>query len=451
MTRPRDGLAVEHAGDRFLQAGIRVSSAGMLSVILNLAGTMILSRAFGRGGMGQFDLLKQASVMAMTCLSLGVGNASIYLLRSDGFSREEIATAITRYLSAFGFVLIAGMGTAILLLPGYFGPLPIWISAYYGIGTGSLLVVTTLRAFQVARFASRRIAAADVLPPLVMLIGIVPLWKFNQLTLERALAFQASGNIITAILLLAWTLPYIRLKSRLAPALIPRLLKLGVQLYATNLIQVVTPTLTLIVFRAVMPGTEGFQPIGLFTRANALCGLGLLLPTLIGPLLYARWSGLDSNRRREDVELAGRICAFYGMLVALLLVLFGRLALRILYGVPFEAAQAAVYVLAPGVVLFALSSVFLNLFASLGRAWLNAVIFTGATIVTVGAAVMMVPAHGIVGAALATFLGQAFVFFLAAYVGWRLQRISLLRCLWPTREDLLIFKSQFRRSPGGRP
>jgi len=440
-----NNCVIDNAGEGLFIAGIKVTSGGILSVFLNLLGTIILARAIGRGGMGKYDLLRQTAVLAVTFFSLGIGSACIFLLNKERISREEIATAVIRVLIFLGFILGIGISAAILIFPEYFGSISPIIAAYYGIGTGALLFVVSLRAFQVAQLASKRIVLADICAPLVVLFGLTLLWQVRRLKLEPALVLQASGNIATALVLLIWTLPYVNLRIRLRPLLIRRMLSLGAQLYATNLLQIMAPSLTLLVFRYMMLGDAGFESLGLFTRANALCGLGMLVPSATGPLLYAKWSGMKDADRKRHVELAGRMNIFYGGSVAVLLVLFGHAALRLLYGNEFGAAQVAVYALAPAVAVFSLSNVYLNLFASIGKAWLNAVIFACSTFFTVALTVLLVPRQGIGGAALATLFGQLFILASVASLGWRLQKVNFFHCLLPSWDDVQNILSRYRR------
>jgi O-antigen/teichoic acid export membrane protein len=192
-----------------------------------------------------------------------------------------------------------------------------------------------------------------------------------------------------------------------------------------------------------------FGPVALYTRATALCGLAMMIPAALGPLLYARWSGTAGPARRAQVELAARLNVAYGVAVAIGLAVGGRVLLRGIYGPAFVAAQPAIYALAPAYALKALFDVYINLFASDGRAGLTAAILGGATGVAITATVLLVPAMGFAGAAVAVLLADVFCVAAAATVGWRLHGVSLARCLVVGPSDLRLVVAQL--SPRPRP
>jgi hypothetical protein len=92
--------------------------------------------------------------------------------------------------------------------------------------------------------------------------------------------------------------------------------------------------------------------------------------------------------------------------------------------------------------LKALFDVYINLFASDGRAGITAAILGGAAVVAVTAACLLVPVLGFPGAAVAVLLADAACVAAAAVIGRRLHGVSFARCLVLGPADVRLVAAQ---------
>jgi len=402
---------------------------------------MIISRSIGRDGMGQYDLLRQVGTLAATIVSLGIGNATIFFLNNRKVPLGEIVANNTRIFIVLGSILFVSTWIAIKALPAYFGEIPSYVAAVFAFGIASLLGTTFFRPIMVSALEARKMVVVNVSLPVCILLGAAVLGICGLLTTSKALILLAIANITSFIVTLSLVMPSLSLKGPFNWHLLRGLLSYGVKLSAANILQVVFSAASIMLLRYLT--IEDFGQVGLYTRAVALCGLGMLVPTAIGPLLYAKWSSADKQERLRQVQIAGRFCFAYGLCVAVFLMLFGKYLLWLLYGKDFIAGQIAVYGLGPALASFSLFNVYINLFAGEGRAGITAWILTWSVFAVLLANWLLVPQYGILGAAIAELIAQLTSLIIAALVGWRLFRLNPFLCLVITPSDIRYGFAQF--------
>jgi O-antigen/teichoic acid export membrane protein len=170
----------------------------------------------------------------------------------------------------------------------------------------------------------------------------------------------------------------------------------------------------LILLRYLIPGD--FSNIGYYGRATALCGLIMLIPLSVGPLLYAKWAGLSPEEKKSQVGLAMRLYLAMGLAAVFGLVISARWLVLLLYGKEFLPVVLPLRILAVGIALKCTFSVCSNLLASDGRAQVSAYVMSISVITTAVSTWILVPFYGIIGAALAFTIAGALVFGIGVFL-----------------------------------
>ena len=430
----------------FFQKGLCVSAGQISSIVLGLISTMILARALGKAGMGKYDLVRQVGILAITFFSLGIGNASIYLLNKDREDRPEVINLVVRLLLVLMPLLFLGITGLFLAFPRYFGDLPVLIAVIFGIGVSALLAINALRGLYVAWLNVKHILIADILPSIIMVAGALVLWVLKELDTGWALSIYATGNLLSLLTLLYGIKRSISTKTTVSLRLIKRALSIGWKLLASNVFQVLTPALAVLVFRYKTMDAQGFGIVGLYTRASALCGLAMLLPSTFGPLLYSKWSSLVGDEQNRNFEFVVRMSIAYGATIAALLLVFGRYALLVVYGKEYIQAQQAIYSLIPSILLFGAVSAFINYFASIGKPGVTAVLLAISSAVTIVLTSILVPKIGLLGPGTALSISQLFIIIVFVVLARKSRRINISSALILKRDDLSLLFSQMKKS-----
>ena len=172
--------------------------------------------------------------------------------------------------------------------------------------------------------------------------------------------------------------------------------------------------------------------VGYYGRAAAICALVMLLPTAVGPLLYAKWSGLSNEERKSQAELAMRLYLAMALAVVFGLVISARWLVLVLYTREFLPAVPPLRILAVGIALRCMFSVCNNVLASDGKAYVTACIMGLSVVAIAVLTVILVPYYGMNGAALADMIAGILVFgvgvfLLKCFYGLELKKMLLFR------------------------
>jgi O-antigen/teichoic acid export membrane protein len=417
-----------------LRKGIFVSGGQILGVGLNMIVGVLFSRKLGPDGMGQIELFRSTGVLAAVFMTLGLGQANIYFLNSVKVPVTVLATNTFKLSVWLGLVLAVGLAAAILLVPDYFGVVPLASTVLFSLGVGVLVGVALLRPILTARLEALRMVVVDTVNPLTLLVCGVGLALMGFMAPGPGVAVLALGNLSAMGLLLFYLRRDIEVRRSVDWPLMGRVAVHGVKLAASNVLYVFSTSVTVMLLRYLTP--DRFDDVGLYTRAVAICGMVTLVPSAIGPLLYAKWSGLQGEERTRQAEMALRLNVAYGVVSALAVFLLGKYIIWLLYGAKFMPGAIALGFLAPATFCIPIFGVCNNMLVSDGRVGITAFIMAGiaATVATV--TYLAVPALGIRGAALGALCGNAFTAIGSLVVCFRLYGMSPARCFVLRRSDM---------------
>ena len=429
----------------FVRKSMLVSGGQITGIVLNTVTNVLLARTLGPNGVGHFELFRTVSTLSVTLFTLGIGNASIYFLNNLKVEPSILISNVFKASLALGAFASIGIVSSILICPGYFGHIAVFMAVLFAIGSACLIGMYVFRWVLVAQMSARRIFMLDLFPRVILLAPAGLLAALGLLNAQRALAFFVLGNIGAYLLALFYQKQYIHPALPFDSRLLKSLLTYGVKLASSNVLIVLSLNVTTLLLRYLRQ--EDFGAIGLYVRAVGVAGMVTLIPQAVGPLLYAKWAGVGGEARSRQGEMAMRINVTLGLTACVVLLMTGRIIIRVLYGEDFSGANRALEILAPSLVFMIAFNVCSSMLASDGRAMTVACILAGTLCVIAGVTWLSVPSLGIRGAALAVLCGNAFTAVSSITVCARLYGLRLRRCLLATREDYrYIFKELLQSS-----
>jgi len=380
---------------------------------------MVLVRALGPAGKGACDLAILVPSMLALLLSAGLGIANVYHAGSRRFGVGELSS------NSIGWGLLAGT---------------------VGMGLYALAAATGLLARLVPGVPRSLVAPAAFLLPCGVLFpaltGILQgrgrITQVNLLTGGQAL-FTLAGSLLFVVALglgsrgavfatvlgagasLLLALPMVRRDGgRLHPArdrtVLRASLAYGLRGHVGNLLQLMNYRLDVFLVNALLDPAH----VGLYGVAVRMAEALWLLPSAIAFVLLTR---VASAGRSGDDTLTKRslwIALAAGAFGAVVLVLGGRTLLRLLYSEAFVPSYGALIALLPGVVLLGGAKILANDIAGRGYPHLNSIGSGIALAFTIVLDLVLIPRHGIVGAAAASSVAYAVGF---AYTLWAFTRI----------------------------
>lgn len=259
-------------------------------------------------------------------------------------------------------------------------------------------------------------------------VTCVGIWKVTMLTLNVSVEFFAFTTIIESVVtLLVLVISYMKLKGpkiKVKMALTKKILFEGSQFLLSSLCIIIYTRMDKIMLGAFIDNVS----VGIYSAALIISELWQFIPMAIinssRPLLL-QYKQEDESKYNERIKLVYSIIIFMGIFVGIGIMIFGKIAIKILYGQEYLDAFAPLAIL-----------VWASIFAVLGSArttwlitenkekYLKIFVLLGA-IVNLILNYLLIERFTIIGVAMATLMAQVVVSIIAPYI-FKETRISTI-------------------------
>ncbi len=188
----------------------------------------------------------------------------------------------------------------------------------------------------------------------------------------------------------------------------PQMFRYGIKGYFGNMIQFLNYKIDILLVNLML----GVSATGIYSVAVNLSSLCWFFSYALSISLFPRVSsGLKDSKKL--IQKSARVCISLTILAGLILALVAKHLIRFLYGVNFEAAMGAMYLLLPGVVIFVYGRIVANYFLGKGRPLINSAISLISLILNIPLNFLWIPKFGIKGAAMATSISYLIISILS--------------------------------------
>jgi O-antigen/teichoic acid export membrane protein len=372
--------------------------------------TAACMRLLGAEGYGVFSTALALCVLVMAVTDLGMSEYSIREVARD-HSRA------TRFLSNFllvrslasigGFVCVLGIATVL----GYdaSGLIAVVFAAAYVAALGFVMYCRSFfEAFQNLRIASISIAIEKVF---VIALGSALLVATGSAS--WTLAGMALGMILTLAVNVRWV------SRRFAPividvidrAFIREHVKLSIPFGVAGMLSVVYYRIDLVMIEALRSATEAGQYAAAFRILEAL---SLLPVVIVSAAMYPRFAALHYRREHEafsELMRRGAVSlVLASMTVAIVLTVWGPSLISVLDPDPtYGPSGPALQILCWTFPLTCLNVLLYTALLAIDEQRYRAQALGGAVVLNIGLNSVLIPGHGITGAAIATIVSEVFV------------------------------------------
>jgi len=429
-----DGTTAE---GRSLQVSlVRKSMFNMLGTIFmqGLAALIgiVLARLLGPDGIGQYQLALTSSMLLTTFLASGVGQAMIFSLNNLKADPSVVISTGGSYAVITGS-LIAIVVYYILHFP-YFGALSEIAIIAVSLHTLALSVIMVLAQYFIAKLEIKKNIVLMTLPKVLILSMVTAgifLWNVD---VTFALAAQAVGYLGGLVALVYLLRKVIHIKPP-SLSILKTMLQLGAGFSFSILIYMLDINIALMLIRFFL---DDFSLIGYYGRAVAVAGMLLFIPKSIGPLLYSKWSGVSTDQRKHQVELATRLLLLLGIAISLVLILGAKWIIILMYTKEFMRSVLPLRILILAVFCRFLMSPLNQLFASVGKPFfMGLTVFIGLLIMVIFM-LFLIPYYSVEGAAISVLAGNIASLVFGFALARQKYQISISRCFQITSNDLLL-------------
>jgi O-antigen/teichoic acid export membrane protein len=375
---------------------------------------VVLARGLGDEGLGTYSLFFVAVLVAGAIANLGVGLGNIYFLNKGDHSYDELLSGSIFVFGASSLVAWAFLAAyGVILGPDLFvsGP-SYWL---YAAALPSVVGYVLLTSFLHGSSRFGALSGVAVAQGLIGVAVVGVLYVLDELDVFSALAgWVASFLLADIVALLLVGFKRIDLQRALHPRweILRDQIRYGAQGQVANLAQLFNYRLDQFLVAAFVSRAG----VGHYTVAVGLSESVWWLSSSVALVLMPRLTEMGKERAAEMTPLACRNTVLASVLAAIALVAISPLAIDVLFGDEYSAAQTPLILLMPGIVAACATRVLGSYLFSQGRIIYN----TYATFIALGLTLVLdfalIPSIGVNGAAIASSI--AYIASLAATLYW---------------------------------
>lgn len=376
------------------------STAGFNTALFGALGLggILLARTLGPAARGEYAAITAWLDVALIAGQCGQPAAlCFYVARDPGRGRQYVATSRSFMLVTSALVLVAGVLFAPVLAHGSSG-----VTAGYRIACGAAVAALAGTGY-VSSLQARDLHlwnVARVSQPLLSLTAITALWALRLLTLHSAL------TVLAATLLLQAMFAYCCCRlSGLAPGASEPALASPLASYGLTQLAALAPTtfnaqLGQLVLSQTVPPAD----LGRYAVAVSLTLLPTPLVSAIGNVAFPRLAALrvvtEATRRLQFLAVIGSAALACAILLPLGAVAYWMVPL--LFGAGFHGAVPLLWMLMPGAIFAACGQVVGDLLRGGNQLAAVACSQGPAAVFLVVLLVVLLPAIGVMGAAISS-------------------------------------------------
>jgi len=282
----------------------------------------------------------------------------------------------------------------------------------------------------------RRFSFLLVFRELLFLISLILLLVLGLVTVKEAMTFWIIALMIASVYSgwSAWSGVGFRIK--IDPRMWLTMLRYSLQVHVANL----TSFLKSHADKLILAYFLSLAEFGYYSLATMIVMLLWYLPSATSQVLLPYISRRDNTAGDEMTPRMCRIIFFITILVALLMSVFGRIGIKLIFGSEFLPAYPVLLVLLPGAVIYSLATVLSGDLSGRGKPyyamWISAIVL----VLNIGIAIVLIPVFGIIGAAIAAAITHSISGVLFLLVFNRESKVSVWQTLVIQKEDIYLLK-----------
>lgn len=367
-------------------------------VPITVASSIVVARTLGPADKGVYSTALVVGQVFMLMGALGLAKASTFLLARGGDTRRvrETATAMT-FLN--GLALTSALLAFILLAaPSLLPEVPQSVLLL----TLPIPMLTLLRATWEGYLRAEHRNQTLNLISLCFSVGFlaaVVVAVLVHVDVSVVAALRTGAVFVAAAVALAFCLRRgTGLRMRPDKAVAGRLLVLGLPYAAVSLAQNLNLDADVLIIQAYLSNEE----VGWYTVSAAVAEMLLYLPMAVGFILFPRTAGADAVAAGREVAVMQRWTVTLTVLAGVVLAVIAGPLVTLMYGAAFAQATEPLRILIPGIVATVWLQVLGSYMMGRGHVWAIAAASGVGAALNITLNIILVPAMGITGAALAS-------------------------------------------------
>lgn len=422
-----------------------VFSRQIITAILQVLIIAIVAKSYGPAINGNVVIMLMTPTVAGMVLSLGLSSSIIYYYSSNKFA---ISTLKSDCFFVFLFIGFISSIIVFLLIPYFFNweysgltrclvSISVFISIYSNIFTGVLI----------AKQLFSKLNIFTLLQPTIMFIGIVLIYFTDR---QEVIYEYVSISLFFSYLISSIYLYFILTLNpkyseeeivKCRSERIKLILSYGMKSHVSNVVAILNYKSDIFIINYMLnPIFVGVYAIfsqiseKLWMLSNAVCSV--LLPRITTML------NTEDSKAIDFIMMVSRVVLYATTMLSLCLLLISDRVVLLFFGEEYLRYTNLLYFLLPGIIASSHSKVVASYFSGIGRPELNLYSSLVSLILNLSLNLLLIPLHGIYGAAIATLISYIFNFSIKMLIFYCFtKKINLLFSL----NDFYLIKSKVKR------
>lgn len=403
-----------------------------LVVVLGFLVSVLLARFFSVEELGIFNYIMSWIGIVLIVGTMGLTSTIAYY---SARKRESEGTIIS--VSIYGSLVMGVI--SLLIFYGIFKIFPailkdvevmvLWVGL---LAIPGFLMLNFLRSYYLGIQKIRSYNMIDIANRVIPVIAIIGALAVFGKTIKTVIAIQTCLYFIIIIYqLFNFSLKKRKSENSINKTLVKRLFTLGFRPYLITLLSFLVLRIDVLFINFF----EGMTGVGIYTIAVMVAEYILILPNIIGDLLFT----YVANLKDQDFDITSKILRINSVVMFLIILgmaLGGKIFLEIAFGVAYLESYRPFLYLLPGIYAFGLAMVITNDFSARGYPWFQTLVWIPALVINIVGNFYLIPIYGITGAAISSSLTYWFVFLGLLFYYLRKYDNSL-GSLFINRKDIL--------------
>lgn len=272
--------------------------------------------------------------------------------------------------------------------------------------------------------------------PITFLLGFVALTLFLKKGLTGAIISFFAAIIVATIFSLFFLSKITHFKLKCNLSLLKKSFTFGLQGHLGSIFNYSNRRLDMYIINLLI----GIENVGFYAIAVAVGEILWYIPTSISALLFSKVSANPKDKRNDDfTALVCRNTLFILSISAILLAIFAKLIIKLLYSSEFLPSLAALMILLPGIVFSGIISILNANIKGNGRPIIPTLSSLLGLITNIPLNFLLIPKYGISGAALATTISYTIVSISVLIIFSRSSGIGIFKILFPQKSDFALY------------
>ena len=402
------------AGSELRRNIVETYGARIFAVVVAFATAVVISRALGPAGRGFYAVAAAIAAIGVQLGSLGLNSSNIYYVAKDrallpALLGNTLAAGLIAVLLAVvggvGYALwpnLAPLGGTLFLLA--LASVPVGLA--YLLMQGLLLGVNEVRAYNLIECGGKLFA--------LLVICLFAAFRLNSAELFFGITLLAAVvSFLWALLRLARVSPA---RPVVSLAVFRQTIGLGVKAYLILFFGFLVLRIDLLMVKYMLGATQA----GYYSISQVLAENTMMLPVVIGLLLFPKLSGL--NDREGKLRLSNRAVlttAAFMLPIVVIGALVAAPAISIAFGRDFLPAASPFVWLMPGTYFLAIEVVMVQLLNSEGFPRAIVVAWIADTVLNIALNFWAIPRYGIVGASVVSSVCYFLIFVVVSAMVWK--------------------------------